>query len=237
VKLLADSSSPPWWRPYAWFDKKWREFRIAFWDRHGRSARNVTRRNTRRAYEKLYAADDLLAEYLVPERLTFYDEVASIAVGYAGRSVVDVGCGSGNLLRAVLDRIADSRAVTVERALALDLSRSALTRTADLVPEAEGRVFNLMRDDLDGERFDLVLCTEVLEHLRRPEVARNQLARICARGGTILITVPDGAIDEWEGHVNFWTEDDLRAFLQPLGAATVSRIDADQGLLAIVRPE
>lgn len=233
---LADvSNRPAWRRPLALLAKKWHEFRLELRYRYGRSARNVTRRNSRRAYQKLYGADDLLAEYLVPERLAFYDEVASIAAQYAGDSIVDVGCGSGNLLRALLDRVAESRGIAVRRVLALDHARSALERTSELVPEAEGRVFDLMDDDLGGERFDLVLCTEVLEHLRRPEVARDRLARASAPGGTILITVPDGAMDEWEGHVNFWTEDDLRVFLQPLGTTTVSRIEAGRGLLAIVR--
>jgi hypothetical protein len=58
----------------------------------------------------------------------------------------------------------------------------------------------------------------------------------CAPGGTILITVPDGAIDAWEGHVNFWTEDDFASFLEPIGATAVDRVDAGRGLLGLVRP-
>lgn len=234
-RRLAERLSQNARRPIATLARKWQEFRLEYRYRYGRSARNVTRRNSRRAYQKLYAADDLMAEYLVPERLAFYDEVASIAAPYAGQSVLDVGCGSGNLLRALLDCV-DSSGKSVARVLAVDHARSALERTAELVPEAEVRVFDLMRDELRGERFDLVLCTEVLEHLRRPEIARDRLATACAAEGTILITVPDGATDEWEGHVNFWAEDDLRAFLQPLGANTVQRIDTGRGLLAIVRP-
>lgn len=235
-RRLTDQSRKPTWRPIAWLAKKWQEFWLEFRDRHGRSARNVTRRNSRRAYQKLYACDDLLAEYLGPERLRFFEEIALIASRYAGPSVVDVGCGSGTLLRAVLDHIAASGGTAVERVLALDLARSAVERTTHLVPEAEGRVFDLVRDDLGDERFDLVLCTEVLEHLRRPEVGRDRLAQACAAGGTIVITVPDGATDTWEGHVNFWTENDLAAFLEPAGRTTVQRIETDGGLLAIVRP-
>jgi 2-polyprenyl-3-methyl-5-hydroxy-6-metoxy-1,4-benzoquinol methylase len=220
-------------RPTAELVKKWQELRLELRYRYGRSARNVTRRNSRRAYEKLYASDDLLAEYLAPERLAFYEEVASIAAPYAGHSVIDVGCGSGNLLRGLLDRIHEGGG-EVERVLALDHARSALKRTAELVPEAEVRIFDLTRDDLGEERFDLVLCTEVLEHLPKPHAGRDRLSFACAPGGTIVITVPDGALDGWEGHVNFWAEDELRAFLQPLGATTVRRIDADRGLLAIV---
>src|SRR3954469_7530696 len=121
---------PAWRRAMARLARKWHGFRMEFRYRYGRSARNVTKRNSRRAYEKLYAADDLMAEYLVPERLAFYEEVASIAAPYAGRSVVDIGCGSGNLLRAVLDHVAESRGCGFERVLALDYARSALRRAA-----------------------------------------------------------------------------------------------------------
>jgi 2-polyprenyl-3-methyl-5-hydroxy-6-metoxy-1,4-benzoquinol methylase len=197
--------------------------------------RNVARSNTRRAFEKLYAADDLVAEYLEPERLAFYEEVASMAAPYAGASMVDFGCGTGNLLRAVLDHLAE-RSTTVERVLGLDYAQAAVIRTIELVPEAEGRVFDFTRDHLDGERFDLVLCTEVLEHVTRPQEARKRLAEACAPEGTILISVPDGAVDDWEGHVNFWSENQLKDFLEPLGDTTVSRIDAGRTLLAIVRP-
>jgi 2-polyprenyl-3-methyl-5-hydroxy-6-metoxy-1,4-benzoquinol methylase len=215
---------------------KWRGLRLEFAHRYGRSVQNVAKRNTRRGFEKLFAADDLLDEYLSDDRLAFYDEVASIAAPYAQGSIVDMGCGSGNLLRAVLDRVAANRGSAIERVLALDYADSAVRRAADLVPEAEGRTFDIMSDQLDGELFDLVLCTEVLEHLRRPTVARDQLAQACAAGGTILVTVPDGALDSWEGHLNFWNEDELGRFLEPIGATTVRRIDAGRGLLALVTP-
>ncbi len=235
AKRSADPTPRPW-RPFVWLATKWREFRQEFHYRHGRSARNVTRRNTRRAYEKLYAADDLLAEYLVPERLAFYEEVAAIAAPFAGRSVVDIGCGDGNLLRALLDNVA-RRGNSIERVLAIDYARSALVRVGEVVPEAEQRVMDFLRGNLGGERFDLVLCTEVLEHMPQPEVARERLVQACTANGTIVITVPDGAVDVWEGHVNFWTEDQIRVFLAPAGETTVRRIDGGSGLLAIVRPQ
>lgn len=215
--------------------RAWRVFWQEFRARHERSVKNVARRNTRRGFEKLFAADDLVAEYLAPDRLAFYEEVASIAAPYAGVSIVDAGCGTGNLLRAVLDRVED-RGTAVDRVVALDYARAAVTRTIKLVPEAEGRVFDVTLDHFDGERFDLVLCTEVLEHLSRPEDARERLAEACAPQGTILVTVPDGAVDDWEGHVNFWSENQLKLFLNPLGDTTVQRIDTGRTLLAIVRP-
>ncbi len=40
------------------------------------------------------------------------------------------------------------------------------------------------------KHFDLVLCTEVLEHVREDDQGLDELARITAPGGWLLITVP-----------------------------------------------
>jgi 2-polyprenyl-3-methyl-5-hydroxy-6-metoxy-1,4-benzoquinol methylase len=87
------------------------------------------------------------------------------------------------------------------------------------------------------DTFDLVLCTEVLEHLRRPAAAMDVLVRLCAASGSILITVPDGAQDEFEGHRSFWSEGQLEEFLRRYGEVVVSRMRANSmSLLAVVRP-
>ena len=62
---------------------------------------------------------------------------------------------------------------------------------------------------------DLVICTEVLEHLYDPGQAVELLLSLCAHGGRVAITVPDGAEDSWEGHVNFWDEAAFHRFLEP----------------------
>jgi SAM-dependent methyltransferase len=43
---------------------------------------------------------------------------------------------------------------------------------------------------LPDDKFDLVLCTEVLEHIPEHEEALNELARVMNAGGWLLITVP-----------------------------------------------
>jgi ubiquinone/menaquinone biosynthesis C-methylase UbiE len=43
---------------------------------------------------------------------------------------------------------------------------------------------------VDNASFDVVLCTEVLEHVPRPIEAIQELARVLAPGGTLLLTAP-----------------------------------------------
>jgi 2-polyprenyl-3-methyl-5-hydroxy-6-metoxy-1,4-benzoquinol methylase len=199
------------------------------------SAASVTRRNSRRAYERLFRSDRLLGEYLSADRIRFYEEIAAIGAELDPRSVVDVGCGSGELIRALATRLDGARVFA-----GIDYARSGIERAGTAFPGARWIVADLYTfepSDLFGAaRFDLVLCTEVLEHLDDPGRALDLLERLCAPSGRVLITVPDGALDAWTGHVNFWTEDELARYLAGRGLDEIRRVDDGRVLLAILAP-
>jgi 2-polyprenyl-3-methyl-5-hydroxy-6-metoxy-1,4-benzoquinol methylase len=206
----------------------YKDWRVA----HERSVRNITRKNTLRAYNRVYRSDSLLAEYLAPARLAFYDEVAERLARLTPRRVIDVGCGPGHLLRSLVDRMP----VAPEFVVGVDRSRTAIRRARALVPEGKFVVADLYRLPLDAERFDLVLSIEVLEHVREPALAVDALCRLCAPGGRVAITVPDGAQDSWEGHVNFWDEGEFHAFLAPHALVGIDRIEDGRTFLAWLAP-
>jgi 2-polyprenyl-3-methyl-5-hydroxy-6-metoxy-1,4-benzoquinol methylase len=166
---------------------------------------------------------------LSPDRLEFYGDIASRCAGLQPASIVDIGCGTGHLLRRVLDALPHEPHVVV----GVDYTRSAISVARRLVPEGTFVVADMNTVDL-GQHFDLVLCTEVLEHLDKPESALASLAGMCAPGGRMLISVPDGARDDFEGHVNFWSAEEFSAFLAPAGDVALERLD--DVLVASVRP-
>jgi 2-polyprenyl-3-methyl-5-hydroxy-6-metoxy-1,4-benzoquinol methylase len=206
--------------------------RTDYKNRRATTVPNIARRNNRRAYDRIYGEERLLSEYLAPERVALYNEVAEIAARERPRAVIDVGCGAGNLLSAVLEKTSPEPA----RVVGIDYAGAGIERARRLVPSAEFRTESLY--DLEPvETFDLVLCTEVLEHLRDPQAAVEVLVRLCAPTGAIVITVPDGAEDSWEGHRNFWSKSELESFLSPHGAVEVSPMENVRiALLAVVRP-
>ena len=60
-------------------------------------------------------------------------------------------------------------------------------------------------ESLDGI-YDIIFCTEVLEHIIiSGKNALNNLISAVNRAVTIFLTVPDGRIDNFEGHINFWS--------------------------------
>jgi 2-polyprenyl-3-methyl-5-hydroxy-6-metoxy-1,4-benzoquinol methylase len=101
-----------------------------------------------------------------------------------GAAVLEIGVGSGILVPTLTARFA--RYTGIDLALAEDLARlvapgcEAGFARADLLAEA----------DLPAERYDVVLCLSVLEHIADCERAAAALARTLVKGGTLVAGYP-----------------------------------------------
>lgn len=51
----------------------------------------------------------------------------------------------------------------------------------------------------------------------------------------MVLTVPDGELDNYAGHVNFWAIDEFSALLDQHGRAQVERLDAETLVGVLVR--
>jgi 2-polyprenyl-3-methyl-5-hydroxy-6-metoxy-1,4-benzoquinol methylase len=191
---------------------------LAFRASREHSVKVIARSNDRRAFERIYGSADLRAEYLGPDRLAFYDEIATICSALDPRTVIDVGCGTGHLLAAVARQCPDAR-----RLVGVDYAFAAIEQLQQVLPEAQGVVSSVYDLDFGKERFDLVLCTEVLEHLEDPSRALGILRSLCSSDGRLVVTVPDGERDTYEGHVNFWSQIAFENVLSQVGHPRVTR--------------
>jgi ubiquinone/menaquinone biosynthesis C-methylase UbiE len=109
----------------------------------------------------------------------------------AGDWLLDAGCGGGRHCFGAFDRGANVIG------LDLDPEGLGLTRTGLLNRQAErpgqecgalqGDVFRLPFPD---DRFDRVICSEVMEHVHDYEAAVRELTRVVRPGGTLAITIP-----------------------------------------------
>jgi SAM-dependent methyltransferase len=86
--------------------------------------------------------------------------------------------------------------------------------------------------------FDVVLCTEVLEHVPQPIAAVGEIARILRPGGQLLLTAPLGSFLHQEpfhyygGYTPYW----YRKFL-PEAALDVEAIERNQGFFSFFAQE
>ena len=79
------------------------------------------------------------------------------------------------------------------------------------------------------------ISPELLTSDAGQEVAVERVLDLARPGGVVVLTVPNGSVDHWDGHVNFWTPDQFTAWLRPRGLDAVELVDGGQTLLAVLR--
>ena len=105
-----------------------------------------------------------------------------LAAPRARDRILEVGCGAGHVLQR-FDNV---------RRVGLDLSPTMLgrarARLGPDVPLARGSAEYL--PFADGS-FDVVLCTEVLEHTQHPERVIAELMRVATRHARVVVSIPN----------------------------------------------
>jgi 2-polyprenyl-3-methyl-5-hydroxy-6-metoxy-1,4-benzoquinol methylase len=135
----------------------------------------VARYDIERYYERAHP----VVRWLERRRL---DVLMRLARPRPGERVLEVGCGAGHVLE---------RFDGCERA-GIDLSASMLQRTRRRL----GTSVRLARASADrlpfgDATFDVVVCTEVLEHTVDPGAVLAELVRVAGPGGRVVVSIPN----------------------------------------------
>jgi len=148
--------------------------------------------------------------------------VVRLAKQHAGQatSILDVGCGQGELLREL------SEAIPGARVHGADLSEQSIIDSRRRNPS-----FDLFELNVTHERFaeqyaarvsafDFLVCSEVLEHIPDHALAARRLLELLRPGGVAIVTVPGGkmsAFDKVIGHQRHYTTRTLERLLRDAG--------------------
>jgi ubiquinone/menaquinone biosynthesis C-methylase UbiE len=150
----------------------------------------------------------------------FHEVLYRLMQQAAPRTVLDAGCGEGYVAHYLAER---DRSLQVT---GVDLSAGAIAYAQEHFGEAATfRTGSVLALPFSDNAFDLVLCSEVLEHLEAPADAVAQLKRVARRH--VLITVPLEPYFRWvnnlgrvlgispdPGHVQFWSRRGFEAFIR-----------------------
>lgn len=123
------------------------------------------------------------------------------------RSLLEIGCGTGFVLRAMREHHPDVDFVGG------DISPGALAAARQRLPEIE--LLQVDARELPFEReFDVVGAFDVLEHEPDDEAALAAIARTLTPRGGLLVTVPQhprlwSAVDDFSHHVRRYTRREL----------------------------
>lgn len=105
------------------------------------------------------------------------------AVPARARMVLDVGCGTGRLGRSIKER---------QRCQV-----TGITHSADEAQQAREWLDTVRETDLErfepvaGQRFDAIVLSHVLEHIRDPERLLKRILREALPGATVIVAVPN----------------------------------------------
>ena len=141
----------------------------------------------------------------------YFEWQARLVKPELGQRVVEVGCGTGNFTRHLLDR---------EFVIAIDIEASFVDRVRERFP-GRANLHTLAtapgtREFSALERFmpDSCVCLNVLEHIEDDAGALASMASILRRGGSVVLIVPAfqalyGPIDRNSGHFRRYTRGSL----------------------------
>jgi len=102
-----------------------------------------------------------------------------------GQRVIDLGCGTGDLLRLLAPLVAPGTAVGVD--LSETMIAEARGRMDSQSPNLSFRIGNVQELLFEAASFDRVLATQLLLHVPDPGQALAEMRRVLAPGGLISI--------------------------------------------------
>ena len=113
----------------------------------------------------------------------FFRNLVNLTKAKAVNSILDVGCGEGFTLNRLKENGIGKELEGLEYLKdAIELGK----KTYPAIKITQGTIYELPYMD---NSFDLVLCTEVLEHLDEPEKALKELVRVSKK--YLVISVPN----------------------------------------------
>ncbi len=148
------------------------------------------------------------------------------------RSILEVGCGNAQRLARLRGAWQPSpRVVGADLSISPELRRFATEQAVELV---EANVDESL-EVFDGESFDVIIMSQLIEHLRDPARALRRLRSILSEQGRLIIETPNrGGLDYelfkqryWGGyhlprHFHLFTRESLRRTIEEAGMHVVA---------------
>ncbi len=124
-----------------------------------------------------------------------------------GQKLLEIGCGNGDL------------SVEIARlgfeVVGIDVSEPGIRQAVELSKKesldakAQFMVMDATSLEFPDNSFDTVLIAEVLEHVRDSRKLMEEAVRIVRNGGRIIVSVPNGLLVPFPGHLRVFFKDTL----------------------------
>lgn len=161
---------------------------------------------TKAGISERFAPEQDQGRLIEVEHFSRYMWVAGLA---EGRTVLDAGCGTAYGSRLLAQ--AGAREV-----VGVDIAKSVLEAVAPTMPESVRLLTgDLRRLELDDDSFELIVCFEVIEHFEDPFAVLDELVRVLAPGGLLVVSSPNRGVYQPGNphHFHEFLPEELRADL------------------------
>ena len=132
-----------------------------------------------------------------------------------GDTVIELGCG--------MSYFPEMARLKGAKSYGVDFSSSAITSLKYQFPRVFYMKCDAQHTPFPEGKFDVVVSGEVIEHMEDPYQLPYEMARICKKGGKIIISTPHLEFDDPE-HVWEFTEEDMKEILGQFGTVSCETI-------------
>ena len=108
----------------------------------------------------------------------YIELLESIMEQYKIKTICDVGCGPGFLISSLKKK----------NIVAVELDESAIKIASNFAKVYRKNLNQVFKLD---QKFDLVVCNHVIEHLRKPEILIKSINNLLKKNGYLIIGTPD----------------------------------------------
>jgi len=104
-------------------------------------------------------------------------------INLSGKNFLDVGCGLG-----YFSEIACKKGAVVT---GIDVGEELINKVHKKLPNGKFITASISKLPFKDRCFDIVLCTEVVEHVENQKKAISEIMRVVKKGGLIIVTTPN----------------------------------------------
>lgn len=126
--------------------------------------------------------DHVMHRYDLRRRIEIVFDHLLKGIDLQGKQVLDAGCGTGWFSRELVRRGAIVTALDVGPELLAEVKKKCHCKTV---------VGDLEALDFPNENFDIVVSSEVIEHLKHPMTGVKELMRVLKQHGILALTTPN----------------------------------------------
>jgi 2-polyprenyl-3-methyl-5-hydroxy-6-metoxy-1,4-benzoquinol methylase len=171
----------------------------------------------------------------IRERWNFISKIIYVlSSSYSGKKlkILDAGCGDGINL-TILSKMPNAQIT------ACDYNPIRIQRTKKAFPNVKVIHQDLSNVQIDEDSFDIILCSQVLEHVPEDTVVLRELRKMLSPSGILIVGVPNEGcflarlrnhvlepyIGRTTDHVHFYTEEELTNKFRSAGFRVKEKLD------------